>query len=673
LGHGFWERAFGADPGVLGKVIRVDLENREASFQVVGVLAEEFVAPEGIAGTGESPDIWLPLDWSDEGFERASMWVLDVMGRMAPGATLTEVNGELANAAAALAQAWPEDRVDRDGEPLELPAVSLLEGTTKRVRMGLGFLLGAVSLLLLVACVNVAHLFLARGLGRVREMAVRRALGAGTGSLVQQLLVESLLLGVVGGALGLGLAYLGLETFMSLNPRAIPWAGDVSLDPRILGFAAMVSATTVLLFGLIPALRSMGHDLTDDLKGTSRGSTSGRRTSRLRNGLVVAEVAMSLVLVAVAGLLLRSFQKVQAQDPGIQVAGVWTVPLSPTGLSSSEDYVRSMDEVEMSLARIPGVSSATYSLTLPMEMTGTGRCCWVSGSVMVDGERKEGLRVFLQPVTESYFETLSVPFLSGRAWTEAETGAEPWPTVLSETMAIELFGSTDRALNQVFEVGGGEVKQHLVVGVTKDTRHFGLDQDPEQMVYIPMEKLPFTIPMAHMAVKLDREAPSGWARTLREAVWDVNPAMPVPTVRSMEEWVARSTSGRRFDGALFGTFGALALLLAAAGLYGTLLYAVGQRRRELGVRMALGAARKKVQRQVVSQGLVLSVVGCVVGLGAIWGVGRFLESRLFGLSPSDPLTILGTVGVLLAATVLASWLPARRASNVDPMEVLREE
>jgi putative ABC transport system permease protein len=644
-----------------------------ASLSVVGVLAEDFVSPEGLAARGSSPDIWRPLDWSDEGLNQISTWVLDVMGRMAPGATLEDVNSELVRASENLARRFPEDRMDRDGNPYELPAAPLQEVTTRRVRAGLGLLLGAVGLLLLVACMNVAHLFLARGLGRVRDMAVRRALGASTSSLVQQLMVESLVLGAAGGLLGLGLASMGLRSFLSLNPTALPWAGNVNLDMRILGFAAALSVATALLFGLVPALRSVGHDLTDGLKDSSRGATSGRGTSRLRGGLVVAEVALSLVLVAEAGLLLRSFMNVQALDTGFRAAGVWTIPLSPTGMNSPEEYVQSMNEVESSLARIPGVSAATYSLTLPFEMTGSRRCCWMNSNLNVSGEARDGLRLFLQPVTESYFETLGVPMTAGRVWSDSEAGAEPWPTVLSEILAVELFGSPERAVNQVIQVGRDEPSHHLVMGVAQDTRHFGLDQEFVNFIYVPMEKLPFTIPMAHMAVSIRDNAPAGWARTLREAVWAAAPDMPVPTIRSMEEWVDRSTAGRRFDGVLFGSFGAFALILAGAGLYGTLLYTVGQRRRELGIRMALGAARNRVQRQVVSQGLALAVLGSVVGLAGAWGVGRFLESRLFEVNATDPSTLAGAVGALLVVAALASWFPARRASRVDPMQVLREE
>jgi predicted permease len=673
MSHGVWERAFGSDPGVLGRMIQID----DRSHEVVGVLDREFVAPEWIVQAGRSLDFWRPMDWNEDGLERASMWVLDVIGRMAPGVTLEDVNAELTRASEILGEAWPEDRVDREGNPVDLPAAPLQEVTTRRVRAGLGLLLGAVGLLFLVACMNVAHLFLARGLGRVRDMAVRRALGAGTGSLVQQLLVESLVLGAAGGALGVGLAALGLKSFLSLNPSAIPWGGDISLDLRTLSFAVAISGLTILLFGLVPALRSMGRDLTDSLKGASRGATVGRGVSRLRGGLVVAEVALSLVLVAGAGLLLKSFMNVQALGPGFEVAGLWTVPLTPTGdiLDAPENYVRSMDEVEASLARIPGVASVAYSLTLPFEMTGSGRCCWITSGLSVDGEEREDQRLILQPVSDSYFEALGMPLLAGRVWTEAEGAgdAEPWPTVINEGLAVQLFGSAQRAVNQIITVGRGEPTQTLVTGVASDTRHFGLDQDPPTFIYLPMQKLPFHIPRAHMAIRTAGETPAGWARMLREAVWAATPDIPVPTIRSMEEWVELSTSGRRFDSALFATFGGMALFLAGAGLYGTLLYTVGQRRRELGIRMALGAARKRVQRQVVSQGIVLTVLGCVVGLGGAWGLGRFLESRLYELNARDPATLVGAVAVLLLAAGLASWFPARRASRVDPIEVLREE
>jgi putative ABC transport system permease protein len=497
-------------------------------------------------------------------------------------------------------------------------------------------------------------------------------MGADTPSLVQQLLVESLVLGGVGGALGLVLATLGLGSFMTLNPSSIPRSSDLSLDLRVLLFAGLISVATVLLFGLLPALRSVGKDLTNDLKGGSRSATSSRGAARVRSSLVVAEVAFSLVLVAGAALLLKSFMGVQARDTGFETAGVWTVPLTPSWIESPEEYVEAMDRVEASLASLPGVTSATYSLTLPFEMAGRGRCCWMTSRMTAGGEETEGLRLILQPATESYFSTLGIPLVAGREWTESEARIEPWPVVLSEVLAIDQFGSADEAVNQTIEVGrDGTLMQ--VVGVAADTRHFGLDQDPALFIYLPMEQLPFDIPMAHMAVKLRGDPPPALARTLREAVWDAVPDMPVPTVRSMADWVDQSTATRRFDSVLFGAFGVMALILAAAGLYGTLLYSVGQQRRELGIRLALGAGRGSVERQVVARGLILATLGSAVGLGGAWAAGRFLESRLYNLAPNDPATLFAVVAVLLLVSAVSSWLPARRAGRTDPLETLKAE
>jgi len=397
LDHGTWERVFGSDPDIVGRTIRVN----DAPVQVVGVLAESFHSPESIHYREAGSDVWLPLDLTGEEFERIGYHTLQVAGRMASGATLADVDAEMERVGERLTERYPDYYGGKDGTArYSTPPAGLQEVTTRPVRAGLGLLLGAVGLLLLVACVNVAHLFLARGLGRVQEMAVRRALGAETAGLVQQLMVESLVLGMAGGLLGLGLAALGLKSFLALNPEAIPRTGGVSLDVRILVFTALISVVTVLLFGLIPALRSVGRDLTNDLKGASRSATSGRGASRMRNGLVVAEVALSLVLVTGAGLLLKSFMRVQARDPGFRTEGVWTVPLTPTWIRSPEEYVETMDRVEASLAAVPGVMEATYSLTLPFEMTGRGRCCWMTSSLRADGQEHEGLRLLLQPATE---------------------------------------------------------------------------------------------------------------------------------------------------------------------------------------------------------------------------------------------------------------------------------
>jgi predicted permease len=444
----------------------------------------------------------------------------------------------------------------------------------------------------------------------------------------------------------------------------------VSVDLRVLAFAAGVSVATAVLFGLAPALRTAGGDVGGALKSSTRSATSGRGASRARSALVVAEVAVSLVLVAQAGLLLRSFMNVQAEAPGFQPDGLWTVPLAPTGIETPEQYVSEMEEIRASLAGVPGVTSATHGLTLPFEFTGGGRCCWNQPG-WVDGEERPEVRLALHPVTGEYFETLGLPWVAGRVWARSEEAQAPVPAVFSERLAVDLFGSAAAAMARV--VGRSDRLQLRVVGVVEDTPHYGLDQTVPQAAYIPMSQVPFSIPLAHFAVRLAGEAPEGIERALREAVWSVAPDVPVPTVRPMRSWMSASLAGRRFDSALFATFGAIALLLAAAGLYGTLLYAVRQQSRELGIRLALGAARGRVEREVVSRGLTLVAVGSVIGVAASWWVGRFVESRLYEVGAADPTVLGGAVAALVFAAALASWLPARRAGRTDPLETLRAE
>lgn len=669
LSHALWRDAFGSDPDVVGRTIRID----DSPSTVVGVLGRDFVPPEVVLRRQGVASVWFPLDWTRENLADVSYHVLVAVGRRRPEASLADVEAGLDRALERLAQRHPDQFLDESGAlQYDVPAADLREITTRSVRPGLGLLLGAVTLLLLVACMNVAHLFLARGLGRTREMAVRRALGADTVSLARQLLVESLVLGTAGALLGLALATLGLESFLAFNPESLPRSGGVSLDTRVLFFTATVATGTVLLFGLVPALRSVRDDLTRDLKGVSRSATQGRGLGRMRSALVVTEVALSLVLVTSAGLLLRSFLSVQAIDPGIRSETVWTLPLTPSWVSSPAEYVEAMDRVAASLSAVPGVRRSAYSFTLPFEMTGRARCCWSTSSVTAEGRSRDGLQLMLQPVSPTYFETLGIPLVTGRLWRSSEASLDPWPAVISEGLAVEIFGSAERAVGRDLMPGRYETPVR-VYGVAGNTRHFGLDQDPPFFIYLPMEKLPFAIPMAHMAVQGPADPPPGWVRTLRRAVWDAVPTMPVPTVRSMEEWIGMSTAGRRFDSVLFGSFGVLALVLAAAGLYGTLLYSVGQRRRELGIRLALGAGRGSVQRDVVTRGLLLTLVGVLLGLAGAWAAGRFLESRLHGREPTDPGALLAATAVLLAVAVLASWLPARRAARTDPLETLKAE
>ncbi|KPJ81417.1 MAG: hypothetical protein AMS19_08275 [Gemmatimonas sp. SG8_23] len=665
LSHGTWERVFGADPAMVGRSIRVDGDR----YEVVGVLSAAFEPPQHIVPSGTA--VYRPIDWSDERIQAIDYHMIEVAGRMAHGVAIEDMGVRLDELSLAMAEAYPDHHVDREGNPNPFPVAGLQDASVQRVRSGLNLLLGAVGLLLLVACLNVAHLFLARGLGRVREMAIRRTMGAGAPGLVQQLMAESLVVGALGGVLGIGLAYLGLEALLALNPTALPRAGSVDLDLRVALFSGGVALVTALVFGLVPALRTIGSDLANELKGSSRSATAGRGTRRLRGGLVVAEVAVSLVLVAQAGLLLKSYLNAQAPDPGFDPTGVWTIPLTPTGHETPDSYREAMDAVLASLQAVPGVEGAAYGLTQPFEFTGTGRCCWMNSLGEEDGVDAERVRTLIHPVSRDYLKTLRIPVLNGAVWTEAEASTTPAPAVVSERFAIDAFGSADAAIGRVF--GRAERPRYRVIGVAADNKHYGLDQPDESQVYVPMEVLPFDIPMAHMAVRLRGAAPDGLARTLREAVWRAAPDLPVPTVRPMEEWIEDSMAGRRFDSAIFAAFGSAALFLAAAGLYGTLLYNVRQQRRELGIRLALGAARERVERHVVGGGLRLAFGGAVIGVLASLWVGRLLEDRLFEVGGSDPMALLGASALLLGSAALASWLPARRAGRTDPLETLRAE
>jgi predicted permease len=665
LSHALWERVFGAEPDMVGRSLRVD----GVRYEVVGVLSADFEPPQHLVAA--STGVYRPIDWSDERIEAIDYHMIEVAGRMAPGVSIEDMGTRLDDLSVAMAETYPEHHVDREGNPNPFPVAGLQDSSVQRVRSGLNLLLGAVGLLLLVACLNVAHLFLARGLGRVREMAIRRTMGAGPGGLMQQLMVESLVVGALGGALGISLAYVGLEAMLTLNPHALPRAEAVSLDLRVAAFSGAVALLTAFVFGLVPALRTIGNDLANELKGASRSATSGRGTRRLRGGLVVAEVAVSLVLVTQAGLLLKSYLNAQAPDPGFDPNGVWTIPLTPTGHATPDSYRQAMDGVLASLQSVPGVEMAAYGLTQPFEFAGSGRCCWMNSLGEEEGVDSERVRMLIHPVSLDYLETLRIPLVSGSVWSQADATNTPVPAVVSERFAIDAFGSVDGAMGRVF--GRTNRPQYRVVGVAGDNKHYGLDQPAESQIYVPMEVLPFDIPMAHMAVRVRGESPEGLARSLREAVWRAEPDLPVPTIRPMDEWIDDSMAGRRFDSAIFGAFGFAALFLAAAGLYGTLLYNVRQQRRELGIRLALGAARERVERHVVGGGLRLAFGGAVLGVLASLWVGRLLEERLFEVGGSDPIALLGASALLLGSAALASWLPARRAGRTDPLETLKAE
>lgn len=651
-----WRNVLGSDPEVVGKTMIIDDE----PIEIVGVLSEDFVQPGRL---GEA-DMYRPMDWNNPALRSTGFHAHSVTARLKPDVTFEQANEQIDRVEADVAEAFPEYY---DEGPQDWPLESLHATTVQDVRSGLFLLLGAVALLLLVACANVAHLFMARGLSRAREMSIRRAMGARTWNLLGQLSAESLVVGLLGGLGGLAIAQAGLSFFQRWTAD-LPRGTEVALDLRVFAVAIGLATLTALLFGLLPALRTVGQDVHTGLRTGGRGVSGGRGVQAFRSGLVIFEVAISLVLVASAGLLMRSFVSVTAIDPGLESDGVWVVPLNLANVDSPEEHLERMEPVRRALAAIPGVRSATYSIEAPFEHVGGSRCCWGNRATPPGESEDNSVRLHMHPVAPEYFTTLGTELVAGEVWSAGSASSQPVPAVVSEPLAVRFWGSAEAALGRELSNGGGSI----VVGVAERTRHYGLDQDHDYALYLPMEAMPFPIPIATFVVRASDAGP-GFAREVREAIWSEESSLPVPQVVRLEEWISESSATRRFGSLLFGAFGVVALLLAAAGLYGTLLYTVGQRKQELGIRLALGAGRGRIQNDVIRKGVIHAAVGVTVGgLIAIW-VGRLLEAFLFGISTTDPVALGSAAAVLFLTAVLASWFPAYRAGRTDPLETLKAE
>ena len=661
LSFGAWQRIFGAERGVLGRTIR--LNNRPVV--VVGVLDSHFVPPEGLVDPGV--DVWRPIDPKASYINSRDAWLLSVAGRLKPGATIADAEREAARIAEERARTYPDHYAD-NGKATELPIETLQEATIGDVRQGLKLLFGAVTLLMLVACANVTHLFLARGVTRVQEMAVRRAIGANTRALLGQLFTESLLLGLGGALVGVAIAFAGVRAFLSLMPDGLPRAASVHIDGRVLLFAAASGVLTAVIFGLLPALRFARGRLANPLRDASRGVIGGRAAQTLRNAIVVAEVALSLVLVAQAGWLLRSFIRLNQQELGFRTEHVVTMPLSVTGIKEPAEWFVRMEQVQQSLSRVPGVRMAAYGLTMPLQWAGGGRCCW-STRPRFPGKEELKRSSAIHPVSDDYFRLLEHKLVAGQLWTRSRVQAQPTPAVINESLARHYFGSAVAALGATFTAGD---RQYEVIGVAEDNRHYGADQPYGTAIYVPANVIPFASGFVHMAVRTTRNDAKLHA-DLRSAIWRSEPTIPVPTIRSLDEWASEATAQRRFDSILFMVFGAITLMLLAGGLAGTLFYMVSLQRRDLGIRLALGETARGLERVVLARGVGMATIGVLLGAGGAWASGKLIESRLYGVDARDLRTLGFAVVVLMTIAFVSSWVPARRAARTSPMESLRSE
>ncbi len=654
LRHGWWARHFGSDPGVLGTTLDLDGE----PYTVVGVMPPGFRDP-----FGRSIQMWVPLVLTEAQYARGytNEW-LSVVGRLAPGVDLEAARSEMA----AFAEQLKKDRPRQFAPDWSIRVTSLVERAHASVRPALLVLLGAVLVVLLIACANVANLLLTRASGQRRQTAVRLAMGARRVHILRHLLAQGVVLGLAGALVGLGLGWWGLAALKALASNSVPAVADVSLDHRVLVFTLLVSVGTGIFVGLVPVASVWGTDVLTALREGVRAGDD-RRSLGLRRLFVISQLALSLALLAGAGLLLRSMARLQAVSPGFDPHGLMTFYLDlPAGSYPDPSAQRAFYErLVPAIASVPGVRSVGLESVLPF----SGR--WSTSSFTIEGyqpgpnePRPWGdVRI----VSPGFRKALGLPLLAGRFLTDEDGPDSPPVVVVDEELAHRYFPDGD-AVGHRLSFGDGDVE---IVGVVGHAAHEGLDANRRVQVYGSYRQFPDQ----HGMYILTRTSgdPNALVPGLREAVRSVDPQLPLADVATMQHRIADSMGERRMSLVLITVFALMALLLAATGVYGVMAEVVGQRTREMGVRMAMGASRGAVLSLVVRQGVSLASIGILLGLAGSLVISRFLKSQLFGVTPRDPATYAVVVGVLLASATLATLVPALRAVRVDPAHALRQE
>lgn len=649
LSHEIWQRRYLADPNIVGRPLPIDGH----PHTVIGVM------PPGFQFTSQTTDVWLPFAFSqDELTERGSHYFV-VIARMRAGVSIEQAQAEMSEIAARLEAQYPLN----EGHGVRV--TGLRESMVGDVRGAMWILLGAVGLILLVACANVAGLMLSRATAREREIAVRVALGAGRWRLARQLLTESLLLAVVAGALGVLLAVWGTDTLVALGADRVPRLHEVSVDGASLAFTLAASLFSALLFGLVPVLQATRPQLQSALKEGSAGAGSSRHWTR--NALVASEIALAVVLLVGSGLLLQSFVRMMDEDPGFSPHNVFTFRLSLPEARYSQDAQR-IAFFDQALGRIRELARVTDTAVIaPLPLGGS---TFQLSVILVDrGETFENRRpAHWRIVSTGYFQTMRIPLRSGRVFNEHDREGRPCAILINETMRKALWQDHE-PLGERIQIGYNDIICEIV-GVMGDVRHRGLDLAGGMEMYTPLAQVP--LGRAEFVVRTS-EDPLASVSDVRGVIQKLDPDLPVVNVRTMEELVARAGAQRRYAAMLMGLFAAAALLLAAVGLYGVINYAVGQRTREIGLRLALGAQRRDILKLILGHGAGLGAVGLLAGVGAALAATRLMRAMLYQVEPNDLLTYACVTTVLALVTLVACWIPARRAARVDPMVALRYE
>jgi len=656
VSHGFWQRRFGGDPDLIGKTITLDTQ----PITVIGIMPADFRVLDDV-------EVFLPLSFNMLVTRGRGVRAFSVIARLAPGVGIEQARGEMANLAASLEKQYPDSNAGFRAE-----VAPLHEHITGKIRSTLLLLLSAVSFVLLIACANVASLTLARATSRSGELAIRSAMGAGRWRIVRQLLVESMVLSMTGGAAGFLLAVWGLEFLLSLSPPNIPRLNEISIDPVVLVFTLGVSILTSIGFGLVPALKLSRVDLSSALKEGGRGAMVGAGTRRYRSALVVAEMALAIVLLIGSGLLIRSFQRLLDVKPGFATENLITFSLALQGTTYSDARRRAefYQRLEERLSGLPGVSSIGATTRLPM-LNPTNN---ITTTLFIEGRdwmATEQPEVDFRRSTPGYFPTMSIPLIKGRQMDDRDVPIATRGALINQALANRFWPDED-PIGKRIKIGSNTPDNPWVtiVGVVGDVRHLGLDVEPRPEVYFPYMTSPATGPIIAVRTSLPADT---LIAALRGQVHELDPSVPVSQFSTIPQLITRSVAPRRFNMFLFGVFAAVALLLAVTGIYSVMSYAVTQRTHEMGVRMALGAQRGDVQRMVVGQGMKLALAGISVGLIAAFALTRLMSGLLFGVSPTDVPTFVMVPVLLALVATAACYVPALRATRVDPMIALRYE